>query len=179
MQKDDQRVERDHRVTRSDYYDYSFIADGVGMFDPSIMREVQTFCIARARCTFRDRLRFRGDWRVPHGEIHHHFYKSGVVGDDRGYYVYTRRATIHAESKRIPSSTCCTDSGRRERLDGGGPHQRDPGQSHRARQSETMLVAMPLGYGAPGGSSPNSGVWRDRAITERNFNKFREALLTE
>jgi len=26
---------------------------------------------------------------VPHGEIHHHFYKSGVVGDDRGYFVYT------------------------------------------------------------------------------------------
>src|SRR5260370_12779784 len=42
-----------------------------------------------------------------------------------------------------------------------------------------MLVVMPLGYGAPEVLLPNSGVWRDRAITERNFDKFREALLTE
>ena len=26
---------------------------------------------------------------VPHGEIHHHFYKSTVANDDRDYYVYT------------------------------------------------------------------------------------------
>src|SRR5207245_9056535 len=38
---------------------------------------------------------------------------------------------------------------------------------------------MPLGYGAPEVLLPNSGVWRDRTITERNFNKFSEALLTE
>src|SRR5438046_2037089 len=42
-----------------------------------------------------------------------------------------------------------------------------------------MLVVMPLGYGAPEVLLPNSGVWRDRAITDRNFDKFREALLTE
>jgi len=38
---------------------------------------------------------------------------------------------------------------------------------------------MPLGYGAPEVLLPNSGVWRDRAITDRNFDKFREALLAE
>jgi len=38
---------------------------------------------------------------------------------------------------------------------------------------------MPLAYGAPEVLLPNSGVWRDRAITKRNFDKFREALLTE
>jgi enterochelin esterase family protein len=42
-----------------------------------------------------------------------------------------------------------------------------------------MLVVMPLGYGAPEVLLPNSGVWRDPAITQRNFDKFREALLTE
>ena len=26
---------------------------------------------------------------IPHGEVHHHFYKSGIVGDNRDYYVYT------------------------------------------------------------------------------------------
>ena len=42
-----------------------------------------------------------------------------------------------------------------------------------------MIVVMPLGYGAPEVLLPNSGVWRDRAITDRNFDKFREGLLTE
>ncbi|MFL6450152.1 MAG: hypothetical protein ACJ746_21100 [Bryobacteraceae bacterium] len=26
---------------------------------------------------------------IPHGQVHHHFYHSGIVGDDRDYYVYT------------------------------------------------------------------------------------------
>ena len=26
---------------------------------------------------------------VPRGVVHHHFYKSGIVGDQRDYYVYT------------------------------------------------------------------------------------------
>jgi enterochelin esterase-like enzyme len=26
---------------------------------------------------------------VPRGEVHHHFYHSGVIGDNRDYYVYT------------------------------------------------------------------------------------------
>src|SRR5207244_2501907 len=42
-----------------------------------------------------------------------------------------------------------------------------------------MLVVMPLGYGAPEVLTPNSGVFRDRALTERNFDQFREALLKE
>ena len=42
-----------------------------------------------------------------------------------------------------------------------------------------MIIVMPLGYGAPGVLAPDSGVFRDRALTEKNFDKFREALLTE
>ena len=26
---------------------------------------------------------------VAHGVLHHHFYKSGIIGDQRDYYVYT------------------------------------------------------------------------------------------
>jgi enterochelin esterase-like enzyme len=26
---------------------------------------------------------------VPHGEIHHHFYRSSVVGDNRDFFLYT------------------------------------------------------------------------------------------
>jgi len=46
-------------------------------------------------------------------------------------------------------------------------------------KAKPMIIVMPLGYGAPEVLLPNSGVWHDRAITERNFNKFHQALLTE
>jgi enterochelin esterase family protein len=46
-------------------------------------------------------------------------------------------------------------------------------------KAKPMIVVMPLGYGAPEVLAPNSGVFRDRAITQRNFDKFREALLAE
>jgi enterochelin esterase family protein len=46
-------------------------------------------------------------------------------------------------------------------------------------KAKPMLVVMPLGYGAPEVLQPNSGVFRDRSLTDRNFDKFREALLTE
>src|SRR5260370_2816059 len=117
---------------------------------------------------------------VPHGEIHHHFYKSGVVGDDRGYYVYTPPGYDPRGKQSYPvlyllhgfsdDASAWTAVGRAnvilDNLIAQG-------------KAKPMLVVMPLGYGAPEVLLPNSGVWRDRAITERNFNKFREALLTE
>jgi enterochelin esterase family protein len=38
---------------------------------------------------------------------------------------------------------------------------------------------MPLGYGAPEVLTRGFSAFRDRALTDRNFDKFREALLTE
>lgn len=42
-----------------------------------------------------------------------------------------------------------------------------------------MLIVMPLGYGEPKVLEHNSGVFHDSNITQRNFDKFREALLNE
>lgn len=46
-------------------------------------------------------------------------------------------------------------------------------------QAKPMLVVMPLGYGAPEVLVAPPGVPRDSALTEKNHDKFREALLTE
>ncbi len=46
-------------------------------------------------------------------------------------------------------------------------------------KAKPMLIVMPLGYGAPEVLAPTSGVFRDPGITQRNFDRFREALLTE
>jgi enterochelin esterase family protein len=117
---------------------------------------------------------------VPRGEVHHHFYKSGVVGDDRGFYVYTPPGYDPRGKQSYPvlyllhgysdDANAWTAVGRAnvilDNLIAQG-------------KAKPMIVVMPLGYGAPEVLLPNSGVFRDRALTERNFDKFREALLKE
>jgi len=46
-------------------------------------------------------------------------------------------------------------------------------------KAKPMLVVMPLGYGEPKVLEPHSAIFHDPGITQRNFDKFREALLTE
>jgi enterochelin esterase family protein len=182
MQEDDQGV---WSVTTEplapDYYGYTIIADGVGLFDPSNHAVKPNFLLRASE------LHVPGPaslpWEigvVPHGEIHHHFYKSGVVGDDRDYYVYTPPGYDARGKQTYPvlyllhgfsdDASAWTAVGRAnvilDNLIAQG-------------KAKPMLVVMPLGYGAPEVLLPNSGVWRDPAITQRNFDKFREALLTE
>src|SRR3979490_666630 len=181
-QKDDQGV---WSVTTgplvSDDYGYSIIADGVGMFDPS-NHAIKPNFLYRA-----SEVHVPGppslSWEignVPHGEIHHHFYKSAVVGDNRDFFVYTPPGYDPRGKQTYPvlyllhgfsdDASAWTAVGRAnvilDNLIAQG-------------KAKPMIIVMPLGYGAPEVLLPNSGVWRDRAITDRNFDKFREALLTE
>jgi len=182
MQRDDQGV---WSLTTDrlppDFYGYSFVVDGVIMFDPS-NDSIKPNFLYRA-----SELHVPGppslSWEiadVPHGEIHHHFYKSAVVGDNRGFYVYTPPGFDPRGTEKYPvfyllhgfsdDASAWTSVGRAnivlDNLIAQG-------------KAKPMLVVMPLGYGAPEVLKPNSGVFRDPALTQRNFDKFREALLTE
>ena len=164
-----------------DFYGYSMLVDGVNMFDPSNYAIKPNF-LSRA-----SELHVPGppslSWElanVTHGEIHHHFYKSGVVGDNRDFYVYTPPGFDPRGKEKYPvfyllhgysdDASGWTAVGRAnvilDNLIAQG-------------KAKPMLVVMPLGYGAPEVLKPNSGVFRDPALTQRNFDKFREALLTE
>jgi enterochelin esterase-like enzyme len=182
MQKDDQGV---WSVTSEplapDFYGYSFQVDGVGMLDPANYRIKPNFL-------------YRGNevhlpgpaslaWEtgdVPHGQLDHHFYKSAVVGDHRDYYVYTPPGYDPRGKQTYPvlyllhgysdDASGWSAVGRAnvilDNLIAGG-------------KAKPMIIVMPLGYGEPKILQPNSGAFRDRSITDRNFDKFREALLTE
>src|SRR5438270_11481316 len=182
MQKDDQGI---WTLTTDpldpDYCGYSFVADGVSLIDPSnsamkpnLLSQSSEVHVPGASSL---------PWEianVPHGVIHRHFYKSEVVGDNRDFYVYTPPGYDAAARTLYPvlyllhgfsdDASAWTAVGRAnvilDNLIAQG-------------RANPMIVAMPLGYGAPEVLLPNSGVWRDRAITDRNFDKFREALLAE
>jgi enterochelin esterase-like enzyme len=182
MQKDDQGV---WSVTTEplapDYYGYTIIADGVGLFDPSNHAVKPNFLYRASEVHIPGAASL--SWEIgaaPHGEIHHHFYKSGVVGDDRDYFVYIPPGYEPRGKQRYPvlyllhgfsdDASAWTAVGRAnvilDNLIAQG-------------KAKPMIIVMPLGYGAPEVLLPNSGMWHDRAITDRNFDKFREALLAE
>jgi enterochelin esterase-like enzyme len=182
LQKDDQGV---WTVTTAplapDYYGYSFIADGARSLDASNPSLVPN-------------LIFPGNfvhvpgppslpWElndVPHGEIHHHFYKSTVAGDDRDYYVYTPPGYDPAARKTYPvlyllhgfsdDASGWTAVGRAnvilDNLIAQG-------------KARPMIVAMPLGYGTMEMIRLGWNAWSHAELRDRNFNKFRAALLTE
>src|SRR5437868_5689923 len=182
MQKDDQGVwSVTTEALAPDYYGYTIIADGVGLFDPS-NHAVKPNFLYRA-----SELHVPGpaslSWEigaVPHGEIHHHFYKSGVVGDDRDYFVYTPPGYDPRGKQTYPvlyllhgfsdDASAWTAVGRAHVIIDNLIAQ---------GKAKPMILVMPLGYGAPEIVSYGFGAFRDRDLVHRNFQQFSEALLGE
>lgn len=182
MQKDDQGV---WSVTSDpqapDFYGYSFEVDGVANFDPS-NHAVKPNFLYRA-----SELHVPGPpglaWEtgdVPRGELHHHFYRSGVVGDHRDYYVYTPAGYDPRATQTYPVLYLL--HGYSDDASGWSAVGRANvilDNLIAAQKAKPMIVVMPLGYGEPKILQPDSGAFRDRSVTDRNFDQFREALLTE
>ena len=192
MQKDEEGVwSATTEPLGPDYYNYSFSIDGVNSFDPANHATVPNFLYRESSVHVPGPISGPSGtasgpglpWEtadVPHGEVHHHFYKSGVVGDDRGFYVYTPPGYDPRGKQSYPvlyllhgfsdDANAWTAVGREnvilDNLIAQG-------------KAKPMIVVMPLGYGAPEVLLPNSGVFHGRALTERNFDRFREALLKE
>jgi enterochelin esterase-like enzyme len=117
---------------------------------------------------------------VPHGEIHHHFYKSAIADDQRDFYVYTPPGYDPAAEKTYPvlyllhgysdDASGCTAVGRAnvilDNLIAQG-------------KAQPMIVAMPLGYGTMDFLRLAWNAWNHTELRDASFKKFTEALLTE
>jgi enterochelin esterase family protein len=182
MEKDEQGVwSTTTAPLKPDYYGYSFVADGVGLMDPSnwllkpnfINPESAVHVVGPASLP----------WEVndvPHGEVHHHFYRSAVAGDDRDYYVYTPPGYDSKAVGGYPvlyllhgfsdDASGWTAVGRAnvilDNLIAQG-------------KAKPMILVMPLGYGTMEMVQHGWGVWSNRELGNRNLAGFREALLTE
>jgi enterochelin esterase family protein len=182
MQKDDQGV---WSVTTSplppDYYGYSFSADGVRLLDPENPLLVPNLLATGNAVHVPGPLSLPWEWNnVPHGEIHHHFYKSAVAADDRDYYVYTPPDYEPATKKTYPvlyllhgfsdDASGWTAVGLAnvilDNLIAQG-------------KAKPMIVVMPLGYGTMELVRRGWSAWSHTDLRDRNFQNFREALLTE
>lgn len=164
-----------------DYYGYSFLVDGVRTIDPfnsslkpnliDTENDVHVPGPASLPWEVND---------VPHGTVHHHFYRSAVAGDDRDYYVYTPAGYDPAKKKTYPvlyllhgysdDASGWTAVGHAnvilDNLIAQG-------------KAKPMIVVMPLGYGTMEMIRQRWNAWERVELRDRNFAKFREALLTE
>jgi enterochelin esterase family protein len=180
MQKDDQGV---WSVTTEplapDFYGYSFIADGVRLIDPSnsLLKPNLLSTTSQVHVPGPPSLPWEIN-SVPHGQVHHHFYKSAVVGDERDFYVYTPPGYDLRAKQAYPvlyllhgfsdDASGWTAVGRANVI-----------LDNLIAQGKTkpMILVMPLGYGAP--EILSVGGFRTPELRDRNFTKFRDALLTE
>lgn len=182
MQKDEQGV---WSVTTDalepDFYGYSFVADDVGLIDPSNPLMKPNLLNAQSVVHVPGPASLVWEVKaVPHGTIHHHFYRSGVVGDDRDYYVYTPPGYDSGAKRTYPALYLL--HGFSDDASGWTA----VGRAHvildnliAQGKAKPMIVVMPLGYGAPEVVSRGFASFRDVSLRQRNFEKFREALLSE
>ena len=182
MQKDDQGVWSIATAPlEPDYYGYSFVADGVSLTDPS------NYLMKTNLLSQSNMVHVPGPpgtpWEtndVPHGVVHHYFYHSAVVGDDRDYFVYTPPAYDPAADKRYPVLYLL--HGYSDGADGWTAVGRANfilDNLIAQGKAKPMIVVMPLGYGAPEILRRGPGAFRDPSLPRRNMDKFGEALLTE
>ena len=180
MQKDDLGV---WSVTTAplpaDYYGYHFRADGVALMDPSNPLLLPNLLQSE------NMVHVPGPpsvpWEIgdgPHGVVHHHFYKSDVIGDQRDLYVYTPPGYDPQGKTGYPvlyllhgfgqESSSWTETGFAGRI---LDHLIAEGRA------KPMIVVMPLAYGGTDILAKDA-FWND-TIRYRNFSRFTKSLLTE
>ncbi len=185
MQKDEQGVwSATSDALAPDLYGYSFEADGVHLLDPS------NTVIKPNLLNLSNVVHVPGasplPWEpadIPHGTVHHHFYKSSIVGDNRDYYVYTPPGYDPDARTRYPVLYLL--HGYSDDASGWtavGKANLILDTLIAEKKAKPMIIVMPLGYGAPEivQRTPAFGApFRNPELREKNFVKFRSALIDE
>jgi enterochelin esterase-like enzyme len=161
-----------------DLYAYSFVIDGASVIDP--LNPVTRPSLLNTQSVVHVPGPASLPWEtnhVPHGLVHHHFYRSHVVGDERDFFVYTPPGYDPRANKLYPVLYLQHGySGDARGVLEGGPANVVLDNLIAEGKATPMLLVMSLGYGAPE-MLQRSGP--DLSLMKRNYDRFRDALLTE
>ncbi len=166
---------------RPDLYGYSFTADGEPRLDPlNPLTKPNLIWQSNAVLVPGDPPEAWEVQRVPHGTVHHHFYRSAVIGDERDFFVYTPPGYRPNSRQRYPVLYL---------LHGYSDMANawtEVGKAHVVLDNliaqgkvKPMLIVMPLGYGIPDFASRTSTPFSNPDRTKLNYENYRRALLGE
>jgi enterochelin esterase-like enzyme len=164
-----------------EYYGYSIIMDGVPRSDPENPLSKPNLLTAGSMAYVPGPP--STPWQindVPHGVVHHEFYHSAIVGDNRDFFVYTPPGYNATAKTKYPvlyllhgysdGANAWTAVGRAnvilDNLIAQG-------------KAKPMIVVMPLGYGAP---AVLGGGWAHvnrPELFQENYERFGQTLLQE
>jgi enterochelin esterase-like enzyme len=164
-----------------DFYPYSFVVDGAMVPDPAnpLLKPMYKIALGQSIVHVPGPASLSWEWNdVPHGTVTNHFYKSGIIGDERNFYVYTPPNYDARRKEPYPvlyllhgftdDASAWTIAGRAnvilDNLIAEG-------------KAEPMLMVNTLGYGAP--EIIYGGFNIDPVVGKKNNDKFVEALLEE
>jgi enterochelin esterase family protein len=165
-----------------DLYGYSFEADGTRFLDPYDSHIIPNLLSPSNEVHVPGKSALPWELTdIPHGTIHHHFYKSSIVGDNRDFYVYTPPGYDPNSKTLYPAlyllhgysddASAWTAVGRANLI---------LDSLIAEAKAKPMIIVMPLGYGAPEivrRTAVFGSPFDDPALRNKNFNKFREALI--
>jgi enterochelin esterase-like enzyme len=167
-----------------DLYGYRFKVDGVQTLDPL------NTAIKPNLLSLTNVVDVRGDSPMPweqtdirHGSLHHHFYHSSIVGDDRDYFVYTPPDYDSNTSTKYPVLYLL--HGYSDDASGWsavGKANLIMDTLIAQGKTKPMIIVMPLGYGAPEivqRAPASGGGFNNVELRTRNFDRFRQALIDE
>ena len=165
-----------------DFYGYNFNVDGVNLVDPSNTTVKPNLLDLSNDVHIPDPSLPWEVADVPHGEIHQHFYRSKIAGDDRDFYVYTPPKYDPTKKAKYPvlyllhgfsdDASGWTSVGRAnvilDNLIAQG-------------KAKPMLVVMTLGYGDMEVIRRRRGpsADRDKDLDWRNLSRYTDILLSE
>ncbi|HZD31974.1 MAG TPA: alpha/beta hydrolase-fold protein [Candidatus Angelobacter sp.] len=162
-------------------YGYRFIADGVNLLDPN--NPIVRTGLGQPQSS----LLISGEtpqlWEVadvPHGVVHHHFFKSGVVGDESDHYVYTPPGFVLRGTSKYPVLYLL--HGYSEGADAWtavGKANVILDNLLAQNKIKPMIVVMPLAYGTREIVKLGWEGWQNPELRRKNFDYFGKALLTE
>jgi enterochelin esterase-like enzyme len=163
------------------YYSYSFNVDGIHVLDPHNVTLKPSFF--NVDNVFLVPGHPPMPWEtadVPHGVVHHHFYRSNIVGINSEYYVYTPPNFDSGNKQEYPvlyllhgysdDPSAWTQMGNAnvilDNLIAQG-------------KVKPMIVVMPLGYGTMEVITRGWHTWNDPKLVQRNYSGFSDALFQE
>ena len=163
-----------------DIYGYSFNVDGTATLDPQNPQIKPNLIWVGNMVTVPGTP--PEPWEVqdvPHGEVHHRFYKSKIIGDQRDYFVYTPPGYREGKTKLPVLYLLHGYSDTAEGWTTVGKANVVLDNLIAQGKTKPMVVVMTLGYGVPDFASPGGRGFGDRNRVLENYTKFRDALLQE